>query len=211
MCPTCRARIIVVARGEQLAFEATFVAQSCPRPPPIEPPKAAVARSYAPGTLVAANFAAAGTIGLSLASRVDAHGHETVYVSRVDAGSPADEQGVPTQADVVQVNGQSLAHTPMRRVQLAELAAHRPFALVVRVPLAPVPAGHPPSVGAAAPAASTPGATAYAASAPPPAASAAPAVTTGGSRGFARRQSPRRQSSPRPQRSSSPFRRMLGR
>lgn len=132
MCPTCRARIVVLGTGTDLAYEATFVQQACPPPPPVEMPRAAAPRAYPPGHRVAADFGP-GPIGAFLSSRYDALGNEVgVMISRVDAASQADQSGLPAGAVIVEVNGRPAAG--LHRADISRLAQHRPFSLVVQVP-----------------------------------------------------------------------------
>ena len=142
-------------------------------------------------------------------SRFDADGAETVYVSRVDENSPADHEGIPVLAEVVEINGRSARG--LSRAEVAQIAARRPFSLRVRVHLAPIPPGVPP--GAASPLLPTSQPAPPLVSAPAPPSNARSEFATHESRsspggavaGARRRASPRRQ-----QRSGSPFRRLLG-
>ena len=204
MCPTCRARIVVIGSGPELAFEATFIQQPGPPPPPVEIVMDAAPRRYPPGHEIRASFDP-GPIGAFLESRGDG-----VVIHHVEASSQADEKGLPAGAEIVQVNGQSARE--MTREQIAALAAVRPFSLLVRVPIGEsrpaVPLRAPPptaafvvDLGLGSPAAVAGAATTTSdavANASEPAARAS-------------RPGRRRASSPRRQRSGSPFRRLLGR
>ena len=211
MCPTCRARIVVIGTGSNLAFEATFVQQACPPPPPVEMPKAAAQREYAPGHEIVADFGS-GSIGAFLASRYDANGHDVgVFINRVDTGSQADAFGVSAGMKIVAVNGQSTVG--MSRQDIASLAAERPFKATFRMVAgrdrgtsSRPPSAAPPSSSSrpgpllAPPPGFPPGHNPF-----PPA--PAPAPAPAGRRG--RAASPARPAERR--RSKSPFRRLLGR
>ena len=126
MCPTCRSRIVVVGRGDDLAYEATFVnLPGVERPPTVEMPKAAAPRNYPIGHEVTAEFTEAGPVGIILAERYNAGGVKVVVCNAVDAGSMADRQGVPAGGVVVGVNGQSARSMP--RNDIAKCAGERPF------------------------------------------------------------------------------------
>ena len=199
MCVVCRAVIVIVGQGDDLAYEKSFIKQDCDRPPTLEMPKFAQRRTYQPGHEIRVTFEP-GPIGMFLASRafdtsrpVDAVGNELVIISRVEAGSQADRLGLPQGAEIIEINGESARG--LTRHTVAERAAVRPFSLMARVPGATPAAGgfqiRLPGMG---------GGNA--------ANNARPAAGAGNSNG-----QPRRGSSPqRPaRRSASPLRRMLGR
>ena len=220
MCPTCRARIVVIGSGPELAFEATFIQQPGPPPPPVEIVMDAAPRRYPPGHEIRASFDP-GPIGAFLESRGDG-----VVIHHVEASSQADEKGLPAGAEIVQVNGQSARGMTLE--QIAPLAAVRPFSLLVRVPIGEsrpavplresrpaVPLRAPPPTAAfvvdlgLGPSAAVAGAT----PATPDAVANTPESAARASRSGRRASSPgrpRRASSPRRQRSASPLRRLLG-
>ena len=133
MCPTCRARIVVIGRGDELAFQATFIQQPEPPPPPVEMPREAAPRNYPAGHRLLIHVTETGPLGIALVSRFARDGLEiAVSVSRIEHNSPADVQGAAVGMVIEEVNGQSAvpAHaTGFTRARISSLAASRPLSL----------------------------------------------------------------------------------
>lgn len=149
MCPMCRARIVVVSgRAGQLATsQATFIQPTARPPPPVEIERAAAPRQYGDGHIVRATFNGAPhemLLGMVLRSHVVGE-REAAVVSRVYAGSQADQQGVSQGMVVIEVAGVRSAWS--RHAAVERITQERSLVGTVTVAFRVPPALSPASVG----------------------------------------------------------------
>ena len=118
-CPTCRARIVLLPGskgGSEKCYEATYVAQDCPPPPQLDPPKWRIEDSalFQPGARDEVVFRHPGMTGLHIGSVRSMPGR--TVITGVTPGSPADHLQVHFGSEIVAVNGQSTLGLERRAV-----------------------------------------------------------------------------------------------
>ena len=133
-CPTCRARVVVAGRGSNLAFEATFVEQSAPPPPPVDAPTFRMATSavFHPGPHRTVRFLEEGLTGLHIRNFREAP--DRTVICGLTPGSPAEELDVPLGSEILAVNGHPIPGKP--RAFLLELMSNRPLSMTICTPAA---------------------------------------------------------------------------
>jgi hypothetical protein len=132
-CPTCRSRIVVLQRGwPALAFEATYVPQDVPPPPPLEPPRYRLEDSalFCPGERRGVIFRDPGLTGLHIGIVRQLPGR--TVISGVTLGSPADELGVFPGSELIAINGQPVYGLP--RWSILDMCIGRPLAMTIVLP-----------------------------------------------------------------------------
>ena len=132
-CPTCRSRIVVLQRGwPALAFEATYVPQDVPPPPPLEPPRYRLEDSalFCPGERRGIVFRDPGLTGLHIGIVRQLPGR--TVISGVTLGSPADELGVFPGSELIAINGQPVYG--LARWSILDMCIGRPLAMTIVLP-----------------------------------------------------------------------------
>eukprot|EP00900_Chrysochromulina_parva_P010300 jgi/Chrpa1/19271/Chrysochromulina_OHIO_Genome00003573-RA len=139
-CPTCRARIVLLPGskgGSEKCYEATYVAQDCPPPPQLDPPKWRIEESalFQPGARDEVVFRHPGMTGLHIGSVRSMPGR--TVITGVTPGSPADHLQVHPGSEIVAVNGQSTLG--LERSALLDLCTTRPLKMTLVLPASLAP------------------------------------------------------------------------